>query len=272
MRRRAGLHRSDAASPPSAPAHRAARDSEFRVPRGDVVPALRASAPSGAWRPQAGTRPQSESMRGRSVCPAGSTPRKWPCESDRREPGTRDWHWRLHTQSHNHTVMIYQERRNSISNCGLARYQLIRLRSRQRHDGQIRDELRLTQPEILRFSRSAQSPSHSSSLDQGEKLASRQEIEHCRDARFSVRTRYRSRITSELPVIRAPSPLGDRADHFTSLVSRRARRFGPSRQFPPPNFWNAAFQDTASSRGRALFYSSRRAAMNLTRIARRPGV
>jgi hypothetical protein len=36
----------------------------------------------------------------------------------------------------------------------------------QRHDGQVRDELRLTQPEILRFSMSAQSPSHSPSSEQ----------------------------------------------------------------------------------------------------------
>jgi hypothetical protein len=72
---------------------------------------------------------------------------------------------RLHAQNHNRTVMVCQERRNTISNCGLARYQLLQLRSRQK-DGQIRDELRLTQPEILRFSMSAQSPSHSSSLDQ----------------------------------------------------------------------------------------------------------
>src|SRR5260370_30179242 len=38
-------HRSDAASPPSPPAHRVARDSEFRVPRGDAEPALPPSAP-----------------------------------------------------------------------------------------------------------------------------------------------------------------------------------------------------------------------------------
>jgi hypothetical protein len=153
---RARMHRSDAASPPSAPAHRAVRDSEFRVPRADAVPALPSSAPSGAWRQQAGTRPHSESMRGRSVRPGGSTPRKWPCESGRQEHGTRDWHWPA-----SHT----KERRNTISNCGLARYQLLRLRGRQRHDGRIRDELGLTQPEILRFSMSAQSLSHSSSSD-----------------------------------------------------------------------------------------------------------
>src|SRR6202043_2290564 len=35
----------------------------------------------------------------------------------RREPGTRDWYW------------------PAISNCGLARYQLLGLRSRQRRDG-----------------------------------------------------------------------------------------------------------------------------------------
>ena len=51
----------------------------------------------------------------------------------RREPGTRDWYW------------------PAISNCGLAGYQLLGLRSRQRHDGEIRDELGQTQPEILRF-------------------------------------------------------------------------------------------------------------------------
>jgi hypothetical protein len=82
------MHCSDTASPPSAPAHRAARDSEFRVPRGDAVPALPSSAPSGAWRQQAGTRPQSESRRGRSVRPARSTPRKWPCASGRQEHGS----------------------------------------------------------------------------------------------------------------------------------------------------------------------------------------
>jgi hypothetical protein len=49
----------------------APRDSEFRVSCRDAVPALPASAPSGAWRQQAGTRPHGESMRGRSVRPAG---------------------------------------------------------------------------------------------------------------------------------------------------------------------------------------------------------
>jgi hypothetical protein len=62
--------------------------------------------------------------------------------------------------------MLCQEKHSTISNCGLAQYQKLRLRSRQRHDGQIREELGLTHPEILRFSMSAQSPGRSPKTDQ----------------------------------------------------------------------------------------------------------
>src|ERR1700680_4138544 len=42
-------------------------------------------------------------MRGRSVRPAGSTPRRWPCESGRQEHGRRDWHW---PASHTQTITV----------------------------------------------------------------------------------------------------------------------------------------------------------------------
>ena len=84
----------------------------FASRRGDAPPALPASALSDAWRQQAGTPPHSESMRGRSVRLAGSAPRRWPCVSDRRERGTRDWHSSASHQNHSHTVMDCQAKRN----------------------------------------------------------------------------------------------------------------------------------------------------------------
>jgi hypothetical protein len=91
------------------------RDSEFRVPRGDVVPALPSSALLDASIRQAETRRHSESMRGLSVRPAGSAPRKWTCASDRQEPGTRDWHWPMSQENHNHMVMCCQGEGDNFS-------------------------------------------------------------------------------------------------------------------------------------------------------------
>ena len=97
------MYRSDVASPPSAPAHQAVRDSEFRVPHSDAVPALPSSALSAAWRQQAGTRQHSESMRGRSVRPAGSTPARRVGKSTERVIGIG----RLHTYNYKSSVMFY---------------------------------------------------------------------------------------------------------------------------------------------------------------------
>src|SRR5882724_11224502 len=41
--------------------------------------------------------------------------------------------------------------------------------------------------------------------------------------------------------------VGDSSLRTTSLVSRMGRRFEPSRQLSPPNFWQRLFQDIASS-------------------------
>jgi hypothetical protein len=63
------------------------RCSGFRVPRGDAAPALPASAPR-CFETAGCDTPHTASVHGRSVRPAASAPRKWPCASDRQGSST----------------------------------------------------------------------------------------------------------------------------------------------------------------------------------------